>query len=264
MVRGSSPCLRQRRIPRIRPWRCPGRCQSLKQPPCPPSAPRSLSIACSGGTEHGARQPGGTGPLLVGVDAGTTNTKAMVVDAAGSVIAVASEPTPIAYPRPEWAEYDGESLWRSSARAIRGGARPGGPARDASSASRSRAWPRRRCRSMPPAGRPGRRSPGSTSVRGRRSPRSRGGSARTACSPSRAWRRTRSSACASCSGIAATAPKPSRARSEWLNVADYLAWRLCGEMATDYSLACRTFALDISDARLVGRGAGGDAGRRRR
>ena len=65
------------------------------------------------------RQSRGTGPLLVGVDAGTTNTKAIVVDAAGSVIAVASEPTPIAYPRPEWAEYDGESLWQSSARAIR-------------------------------------------------------------------------------------------------------------------------------------------------
>ena len=32
----------------------------------------------------------------------------------------------------------------------------------------------------------------------------------------------------------------------WLNVADYLAWRLCGEMATDYSLASRTFALDVS------------------
>ena len=34
--------------------------------------------------------------------------------------------------------------------------------------------------------------------------------------------------------------------AKWLNVADYLAWRLCGEMATDYSLACRTYALDIS------------------
>ena len=59
------------------------------------------------------------GPLLVGVDAGTTNTKAVVVDADGSVLAVASEPTPIAYPQPEWAEYEGESLWRGSARAIR-------------------------------------------------------------------------------------------------------------------------------------------------
>jgi sugar (pentulose or hexulose) kinase len=59
------------------------------------------------------------GPLLVGVDAGTTNTKAVVIDAARSVLAVASEPTPIAYPQPEWAEYAGESLWRSSVLAIR-------------------------------------------------------------------------------------------------------------------------------------------------
>jgi xylulokinase len=31
----------------------------------------------------------------------------------------------------------------------------------------------------------------------------------------------------------------------WLNTADYLAWKLCGVSATDYSLASRTFALDI-------------------
>ena len=67
----------------------------------------------------GPKQPGGTGPLLLGVDAGTTNTKAIVVDTAGRVIAAASEPTPITYPQPEWAEYEGENLWRSSARAIR-------------------------------------------------------------------------------------------------------------------------------------------------
>ena len=31
----------------------------------------------------------------------------------------------------------------------------------------------------------------------------------------------------------------------WLNVGDYLAWRLCGERATDVSLASRTLLLDL-------------------
>src|SRR5690606_15137577 len=31
----------------------------------------------------------------------------------------------------------------------------------------------------------------------------------------------------------------------WLNVADYIAYRLCGQQATDFSLATRTMALDL-------------------
>ena len=33
--------------------------------------------------------------------------------------------------------------------------------------------------------------------------------------------------------------------SKWLIIANYLAWKLSGEQATDYSLACRTFAFDL-------------------
>jgi xylulokinase len=35
----------------------------------------------------------------------------------------------------------------------------------------------------------------------------------------------------------------------WLNVADYMAFRLCGVAATDYSLASRTLALDLHNLR---------------
>jgi xylulokinase len=35
----------------------------------------------------------------------------------------------------------------------------------------------------------------------------------------------------------------------WLNIADYIAFRLCGEQATDFSLASRTLALDIRQHR---------------
>ena len=40
-------------------------------------------------------------------------------------------------------------------------------------------------------------------------------------------------------------PEAFAAARRWLNVGDYLAWRLCGEVATDYSLASRTLLLDL-------------------
>jgi xylulokinase len=182
--------------------------------------------------------------LLVGVDAGTTNTKAVVFDLAGRVVASASEPTPIRYPRPEWAEYDGEALWRTAATAIRaalaGVAEPG------------------RVQGVCFA------SMGETAV-----PIAADGSA---TGPAIAWFDKRARAeldqIVGALGqdrlfqISGLAPEPiyglskllwhRRHRAEpfalttkWLNTADYLAWRLSGEMATDYSLACRTYALDL-------------------
>ena len=193
----------------------------------------------------GPKQPGGTGPLLLGVDAGTTNTKAIVVDAAGRVIAAASEPTPIAYPQPEWAEYDGESLWRSSARAIRAALDQVPNARNVAGIA---------CASM-----------AETAV-----PLDAAGQP---TGPAIAWfdKRTRAEVAEierrigadRLFAISGLAPNPifglckllwhRRHRPEafartvrWLNIADFLAWRLCGEMATDYSLASRTFALDVT------------------
>ena len=193
----------------------------------------------------GPKQPGGTGPLLLGVDAGTTNTKAIVVDAAGRVIAAASEPTPIAYPQPEWAEYDGESLWRSSARAIRAAldhvADPGRIAGIAFASMAETAVP------LDAAGQP-------------TGPAIAWFDKRTRAEVAEIERRIGADRLFAISGLA---PNPifglckllwhRRHRPEafartvrWLNIADFLAWRLCGEMATDYSLASRTFALDVT------------------
>jgi xylulokinase len=188
------------------------------------------------------------GPLLVGVDAGTTNTKAIVVDPAGTVIAVASEPTPIAYPRPEWAEYDGESLWQSSARAIRAAlaqvADPGRVVGIAFASMAETAVP------LDAAGQP-------------TGPAIAWFDKRTRAEVEEIGRRIGVDRLFAISGLA---PNPifglckllwhrrhrpdAFARTvKWLNVADYLAWRLCGEMATDHSLACRTYALDITTLR---------------
>jgi xylulokinase len=191
------------------------------------------------------RNPGATGPLLVGVDAGTTNTKAIVADAAGTVVAVASEPTPITYPQPEWAEYDGESLWQSSARAIRATldqvADPGQVIGIAFASMAETAVP------IDAAGQP-------------TGPAIAWFDKRTRAEVAEIERRIGAERLFAISGLA---PNPifglckllwhRRHRPEafartvkWLNVADYLAWRLCGEMATDHSLACRTFALDVT------------------
>ena len=182
--------------------------------------------------------------LLVGVDAGTTNTKALIVDDRGRAEASASIPTEVVYPRPEWAEYDGEALWRGAARAIAAAVEQiGEPDRIAAIAFASM---------------------GETAIpvdgRG------------DATAPAIAWFDKRAQAELALIeervgperlfAITGISSEPifglckllwlRRNNAEafartvrWLNVADYLAWRSGGEMATDYSLACRTFALDL-------------------
>lgn len=201
-----------------------------------PTGMKEASLSDSG---HGPR-----GPLVIGVDAGTTNTKAVLFDPNGRMVASASEPTPIHYPRPEWAEYEGETLWRVAAGAIRSVlAQVDDPGRVVGICFSSMA---------------------ETAV-----PLDQAGEA---TGPAIAWFDKRSRAEVDfivervgqdrLFAISGLAPEPiyglgkllwhKRYRPEafartvkWLNVSDYLAWRLSGEMATDYSLACRTYALDL-------------------
>ncbi len=50
---------------------------------------------------------------VLAIDQGTTNTKALVVDAAGQILARASHPLVTAYPQPGWAEQSAEEIWAS-------------------------------------------------------------------------------------------------------------------------------------------------------
>jgi glycerol kinase len=52
-------------------------------------------------------------PLILTIDQGTTNTKAILVDRAGSIVAQASRPMAIEYPQPGWVEQDAEVIWQS-------------------------------------------------------------------------------------------------------------------------------------------------------
>jgi glycerol kinase len=51
--------------------------------------------------------------LILSVDQGTTNTKALLIDRAGTVRARASRPLSIAFPQAGWVEQDARDLWQS-------------------------------------------------------------------------------------------------------------------------------------------------------
>jgi len=57
--------------------------------------------------------------LILGIDLGTTSTKAVAYDLRGRMVATASVPTTIHYPRPLWAYFEPEELWGGAAAAVR-------------------------------------------------------------------------------------------------------------------------------------------------
>jgi xylulokinase len=56
--------------------------------------------------------------FFLGVDVGTSNVKALVVDGRGRAVARASEPLALRTPQPGWAEQDPNAWWKAAARAI--------------------------------------------------------------------------------------------------------------------------------------------------
>ena len=60
-----------------------------------------------------------TTPLVLAIDQGTTNTKAILVDAEGHIHAQASSPLATHYPQPGWAEQSGDAIWESVQDVIR-------------------------------------------------------------------------------------------------------------------------------------------------
>jgi glycerol kinase len=55
---------------------------------------------------------------ILAIDQGTTNTKALLVDASGAIVARASRRVGVHYPRPAWVEQDPRGLWSSVLEAI--------------------------------------------------------------------------------------------------------------------------------------------------
>jgi glycerol kinase len=58
-------------------------------------------------------------PLVLAIDQGTTNSKALLVDAAARVVAQGTQPlAPISTPRPGWFEQDPQDLWQATLAAV--------------------------------------------------------------------------------------------------------------------------------------------------
>lgn len=58
------------------------------------------------------------GRAILALDQGTTNTKALLVGEEGEILAAASRPTGVSYPREGWAEQSALAIWTTSAKVI--------------------------------------------------------------------------------------------------------------------------------------------------
>lgn len=183
-------------------------------------------------------------PLLAGVDVGTTSTKAGVYETTGRAVSSAVLETPARTSAPGRVEHDAGDLWGTVVAALR---RAVGALDD----------PRRvvgvAVASMAEAGvaldRDGEPAHAVVAWHDRRA-------------AAQAERLASAVGAHRVQAITGLRPQPiyglcklawlaehhpdAFARTDsWLNIADYVAYRLCGERATDYSLASRTWALDL-------------------
>src|SRR5215213_1540257 len=191
-----------------------------------------------------APTPQGDVTLLIGLDIGTTNVKAIVYEPDGRAVARAGIPTVTHYPRPTRAYYKPDELWSCAVRALReAAAQLDDPRRIAGIAVASMAeagvplnsdgepvynaiaWFDRR--TIPQRDWLGRQISEDVLF------------ARTGLSLQPIW-----SLC-KLLWIKENEPDVWKRSVCWLNIADFVAYRLSGEPATDWSLASRTLAFDI-------------------
>ena len=182
--------------------------------------------------------------LMMGIDAGTSHVRALVFEIDGTLMAEGSSEPHVTRPRPGWASTDAEELWQACLKAIRKAA--------------TKVKQPDRIRSIAVA-----------SVGESAAPIDKNGNS---LYPMIAWYDCRTEPQAQwlkeqigeeqlfertglnlypifglCKQlwIRDNEPEVFRKVESWLNTADFLAWKLCGVRATDYSLASRTFGLDI-------------------
>ena len=55
---------------------------------------------------------------ILAIDQGTTNTKVLLVNPSGNVIARAARPLRQSFPQPAWVEQDATAIWQSVREAI--------------------------------------------------------------------------------------------------------------------------------------------------
>ncbi len=181
--------------------------------------------------------------LILGIDIGTTNCKAILFTLDGQLVAAGSAPTPTYHPRPEWTEHDPEQLWQTVAGTIRQAMQGQNPAcvrgLSITSVGESGTLIDANGRALCPmiAWHDARTAPElrhwQASIDQRRVNAITGLQAKPIATLFKLqWLRDH-------------AADSYRMATRWLLTADYITFRLCGAQATDYSLASRTLLLDL-------------------
>ena len=186
----------------------------------------------------------GDDALLIGVDVGTTNTKAVVFDRTGATVSSAGAPTPTHYPRPGWAFSRPEELWNCVVSALRDATGRLEDVRQVAGIAVA---------SVAEAGVPldSHGAPTSDSIAWfdrRTGPqlehlREVVGDERLIATTGLPMQPI-ASLCKML-WLKDHEPEAWGRATMWLNIADYIAFRLCGEAATDYSLGSRMLAMDL-------------------
>ncbi|MGE0240338.1 MAG: L-fuculokinase [Parvibaculaceae bacterium] len=188
---------------------------------------------------------GGKPPLLASLDLGTGRVRAVAIDLKGRILAEAAEPTPTYFPQAGFAEYHPQELWQTVTRVLSRltqAARAHGEIRGFATGSMGEAGVL-----VDDAGRElgpiiawycARTVADGAALRERLGDdlifRTSGVTASHSFSLSKIlwWRRTH--------------PQVFAKARHWLNMADWVAFRLTGEARTDTTLASRTNALDLA------------------
>lgn len=193
---------------------------------------------------------GMAGDLLLGIDVGTTNCKALIADTAGRVQALAAAPTPLTRPRPGWVEHDPHALWATVAALVRQALARVPPAsvRGVAVASMAEAG-----LLVDAAGQP--LGPIISWNDSRSDTKFQAWLARFGADQFRALAGNPPSPIFSIFKLLwlrDELPQTYAAAARWLHVSDYIAFRLCGAQATSPSLATRTMLIDLAQGRWSG------------
>lgn len=182
--------------------------------------------------------------MLLGLDVGTSRIKALLYDAqAGRVVATGERPTPVAHPRPEWTDFPADEVWQAVVGAVRdlasSHAAVAQVAAVAVSSLGEAGVP------LDGAGRP--LAPFIAWFDPRTQPQAERWDRLVA--PERIYRITGQRmeyTLGANKWLWWREAEPARAATarHWLSMADWILYRLSGEMATDYTLAARTGLFD--------------------
>lgn len=186
--------------------------------------------------------------LLVGIDLGTSQIKAIAFTRTGQVVAKTSVPTPTAYPHPGWAHHDPTELWAQTQMALHQlTAQLNTPQQIVSVAVASVG---EAGMTLDAAGDPTYDAIAWFDTR----TQEQAATLRQCFGTDTLFHRTGLSpqpiySLCKLMWLRQHAPDAYARTATWLNAADYLTYRLCGAAASEFSLASRTLMLDIDHLR---------------